>query len=218
MITEEEIIDCLLRPENIAHYPTKLTSLPYAEAKIMLSGQAANQVAEGLQIMATLTFDKIASINRHKPFLDAFAYNHLSRARIAYSFHRLSRIQQALSEVQFSVSADLDAAQTSLAEAKVRVSVLRQAIGAGLDYLKKHQEIGVSVDPVDTSPRDRFSRRLSQLELLHANELLVTQQLRLTTDRILDSYERVKEFLDVAYPAWLQQIQSAINQVGEIYE
>ncbi len=213
-----EVANCLEHPEKIAHYPAELARLSFDEPHLVLSGRAANWVAEGLQHMATLTRHQLVSADRPPLYHRVFAHHHLRRARIAQSFHRLLQIAQALSEIQSSVSGDLGAAQRALAEAQTRVALLREAIDVGLAYLQQHQEAGLSADPMDTDPRDRFSRRISQLELLHANQLLATQQLRLTTDRILDSYERVKEFLDIAYAAWLQQIQPALNQIGETHE
>ena len=168
--------------------------------------------------MATLTPDHLASVDHPGLFQRVFARHHRRRAQFAQSYLCLSKIVLALSKVQSSASNDVGAVQHALAEAQNRVALLREAIDAGLAYLQQHPEEGLSNGLIDTHPRDRFSRRLSQLELLHANQMLATQKLRLTTDRILDSYERVKEFLDIAYPAWLQQVQSAINQIGELHE
>lgn len=213
-----EIADCLAHPKKIAHYPAELVRYSYTEPHLVLAGRAANWVAEGLQHMAMLTRDRLVAAHRPGLLQHAFAYHHLRRAQLAQSFLRLSQIIQALSEAQSSVADDLGASQRALSEAKTRVLLLRHAIDAGLAYLQQYPKAGLSDDPIDTHPRDRFSRRLTQLELLHANQLLATQQLCLTADRILDSYERVKEFLDVAYPTWLQQIQPVINQIGEMHE
>lgn len=213
-----EIADCLAYPEKIAHYPAALARLSADTPPQLLSGRAADWVAEGLQHMTTLTRDHLASVDHPGLFQRVFARHHRRRAQFAQSYLCLSKIVLALLKVQSSASSDVGVVQHALAEAQNRVALLREAIDAGLAYLQQHPEEGLSNELIDTHPRDRFSRRLSQLELLHANQMLATQQLRLTTDRILDSYERVKEFLDIAYPTWLQQVQPAINQIGELHE
>lgn len=90
---------------------------------------------------------------------------------------------------------------------------LSAQLEAGRAYLRDNPEAGKPQASLQfDNPRERFSRRLTNMATLVASNEMTEHQLRLSKAQALDMLDRYREIRDVLLPVWRQHQLAMANQ------
>ncbi|MBN6741315.1 hypothetical protein JKG47_12355 [Acidithiobacillus sp. MC6.1] len=207
---ERQVIVCLEHPARIAHYPETATPVRPVAAPAVAPEESASLrelgacIAQAVAMMAET--GPRALRKRYGPISRFLGRHYVHRARVMHDVREVVRLAERFREHLDRSRNALDTVESARREAEEGALRLRKAIDTAITYLQEHPDAGTTDDPMETAPRDRLARRVSQLEVLHATQRISTQQLQIARSRVLDVMERAQEFEDVLYPTWLRMM------------
>lgn len=121
----------------------------------------------------------------------------------------LEEIIKDATVVSEQVRAAVGAIDAMLAEHDNDIDELRLYIQAGKEYLQENPTEGVNdssgIENITfESPRDRFARKLTNLDTLLSSHLFSVAQMQLARAQALDLLDRFQETVTVLVPVWRQ--------------
>jgi len=207
---EAEVIRALAEPQRIAAYPEGLTfSQPAKPEESMTVRELASFLSQAVQLTQKI---QPKLLGKKHGFISRFLGRDLVfRAQVIHDIHQVLKLAEKIESAKDVCQQTLQDLDTSYQKAMADVGQIRSAIDTAAHYLNANPEAGKAADPIETSPRDRLARRISQLEILHGTFVMGAQQLKIARSQVLDVSERSQEFLQVLYPNWLRSLDFKID-------
>lgn len=138
-------------------------------------------------------------------------------SRVAYDVAR-TEVDHLLSEADAAAEGVLELMtriDSMLASHQDHLQDLRDHIQAGQMYLADNPDAGAGgpgIESFEVAPRERFSRRLTNLATLLGSQEMSTTQLRLAKAQAADLYDRYQDLSQVLIPVWRHHSLSIANR------
>ncbi|WP_454727724.1 MULTISPECIES: hypothetical protein [Cupriavidus] len=124
---------------------------------------------------------------------------------------RVATAQQTAQRVETLVQA----IEAAMARSAGQVAELRACVQAGREYLDEHPEAGVPTEAVAFDrPRERFTRRLTNLAMLLQSCEGETLQLGMARASAISMLDRFTETCTVLLPVWRSNIVALLNSAN----